>query len=567
MKLHLFVLCIRILVDGLVVQPIMRNSLFRRTGALSVKKSKRIDLLNRVYRKRQKIIKEVTTDSWSRFSKRPLQRGFVLSGMAFRVLTARIRARRKEKNGKRERAAEIRSFAAKKVAECLIRLGPTYVKLGQIASSREELQDSEWAKGLERLQDNVPAFDWTIAEKILENELGYSIDEMFQDFEKTPIAAASLGQVYRCTVRADGPFANKQEVAVKVQRPYLEEIYARDIMLLRRIAAIADRFGSRAASKSGDLRWLDLCDESIKVLYREIDYLSEAKNGIEFNKLFEPYSEWLAAPKVYNATTKCLVMQYLPSISLKKIHEIKDQGFDTKALATALARAYLLQFGKFRFFNSDPHAGNLGVDPNGRLIIYDFGQVTNLTGNQSSGILKVIDAIVDLDAHACLDAFRQMGVLKNDVDDTSILQVLQRNFDTGKVKSKLSKKKKNTHLPTSANATEAQIMPYFQLPATYAFVARAISQLNGVAVNLDPEFEFIEAVAPFMYEVQDNYFQVQVEKRLRKIQDSLTSFFSSGSSRNSFAASPFSFLFPTLSSQTTVINQEETRSPFFIYAS
>ena len=518
---------------------------------------------------------KVTTDDWVKYAKNPLRRGLTLSTAATRVLVARSRARRCDRRGKTSRGEEIRRKASTTLADALIRCGPTYVKLGQIASSREELVDTPWAQGLERLQDDVPAFDGALAAQVVEAELGKPLNELFLSFDQEPLAAASLGQVHRAT-RIDG-----SDVAIKVQRPSLRDVYDRDVKILRKIAAVMDRLQRKPSRRrrgllrysrfrkllrrlrsllrrrrrrpppphilpnknhhtqnkkndddKGNLNWLDLCDDSVEILYREIDYVQEGENARRFAADFEDIP-WVTTPKVYESTEKVLVMEFVPGVSLKKTDKLDAGHYDKEALARYLARAYFLQFCKHGFFNCDPHAGNLACDdqfPGGRLIVYDFGQVASLTANQSQGILNVIESIIDLDAETCVKAFEQMGVLKHDVDEAKIRSVVQQNFDTGKVKSKASREKRKTKVlsqgipynegPTKKekNATQADVMQYFQLPATYAFVARAISQLTGVATLLDKDFDFIEAVAPLLPEVKgtDVYLKDELRKRWNK---------------------------------------------------
>ncbi|KAJ8612229.1 hypothetical protein CTAYLR_002931 [Chrysophaeum taylorii] len=455
-----------------------------------------------------------TTDEWERYAQRPLRRSLALSKAGLGVLWARQRARRRERRDDKVRADEIRRRAAEDLTDRLIRLGPTYVKLGQIASNREELEGTPWARALERLQDRVPPFDSALAKEQIENELG-NFSGLFKHFDVEPLAAASLGQVHRATLHSG------EELAIKVQRPGLRGIYDRDAAVIRKIATAVDRFSPG---------WTELCEDSIRILYREIDYRREAENADRFARDFAKYAAWVVTPKIYHdlTTETVLVMEYLPGISLKRLDALEDAGLDRVGLAEKLARAYLLQFCKFGFFNTDPHAGNLAADQNGRLIVYDFGQASDLTPNQSAGILQTIEAIINMDASACVDAFECMGVLKPDYDRRAIVDVVQTNFDTGRVKTRASKVPENNNSkPNSTTAPpknqDKKVIGYFELPASYAFVARAISQLTGVGVALDPDFDFIAASAPLLPEVKgiDTYFRDELFKRWRAFADYL----------------------------------------------
>lgn len=485
-------------------------------------------------RRRQASMPEpVSTEQWAYFSKRPIRRGLALMRAGVSVLVARQRARRRDAKG-REDGDELRKAAAEKLTDRLIRLGPTYVKLGQIVSSREELEGTVWADSMSRLQDNVPPFPTHEAMAAIERESGGA--KIFESIDPVPLAAASLGQVHVAKL-----IEENSTVAVKIQRPGLLEIYETDAGVLRRLAKVCDAL-SRKKNKGGQLSWLELCEDSIDVLFRELDYRREADNGRTFAELFAPYKDWVRCPTVYDkyTTDRMLVMEYVPGVSLKKLDELDARGYDRATLAESLARAYLLQFCKFGFFNADPHAGNLAADSSGRLVIYDFGQVATLDEKQRKGVFDTIQAIIDLDATACVAAFEDMGVLKPDYDASAIVKVVQSNFDTGKVKTRATSKKDATSIDTApeqatspsspskkSNKSDNAVMEYFQLPASYAFVARALSQMNGVGQALDPDFEFIAAAAPLMPEVTGTkkYLEKQFSKQYRAVVDAFADFF------------------------------------------
>lgn len=443
----------------------------------------------------------VNTEEWEYFSKRPIRRGLALTRAAIGVLVARGKARRLDRRSCKAEADMVRQGAADALTDRLIRLGPTYVKLGQIASCREEIEGTVWAESLARLQDNVPPFSSEAAMAAMELELGTPLNASFAYVEAEPLAAASLGQVHR------GKLLDGEPVAIKIQRPGLLSIYETDAKVLRKLARACDWFSKKRRSESGELSWLELCDDSIAVLFRELDYRREAKNGLLLGQCLAEYSDWVRCPGVYESLTtdKMLVMEYVEGISLKKLDKLEERGFDRKLLAERLARAYLLQFCKFGVFNADPHAGNLAADSAGRLVIYDFGQVAELTETQRRGVFNVIQAIIDLDAAACVRAFEEMGVLKPGYDARSIINVVQSNFDSGRVKTRAASTASKTRINKSSSSkgtrSDAAVLQYFQLPPTYAFVARALSQLTGVGLKLDPDFEFIAAAAPLLPEI------------------------------------------------------------------
>ena len=395
-------------------------------------------------------------------------------------------------------------------------LGPTYVKLGQIASCRRELVDTEWAPPLQRLQDQVPAFPGGEAE--LRRRLGRRFEERFEAVDGAPVAAASLGQVHLATLR-DG-----RRVAVKVQRPNLKAIYDKDVALLRTIFKALDRF---KVSVGVDQAWGAIFDDAADLLYREIDYRCEAAHAREFAENFRD-APWVTTPEIFDdlSTEHVLTMAYVPGVSLKDVAAIEaDPSLDAKSLARNLARCYLLQFCRHGFFNTDPHAGNLAADggfaPGGRLIFYDFGQAAALSADEAAGALGLLEGIIDADAAKTVDAFERMGVVKNGFDRAAVEATIASNFRSGLVTSRAQRAVAAGEPGDDAGDGAPAVLGDFQLPATLAFASRAMSQMQGVGLALDSEFEFIAASAPLVAELAieekgvATYLQDELKKKLK----------------------------------------------------
>ena len=270
-----------------------------------------------------------------------------------------------------------------------------------------------------------------------------------------------------------------------------------------------------------------------------------------------------------NAQFYCMILSFrCCSIKVSNNAKLDMAGVtieDREYLAEALAHSYLRQFCSHKFFSTDPHPGNLGVEvfDDGsppRLVFYDFGQACSLSNDQSGGILEVIESIIDLDAKKSVSAFSRMGVLKDDADLDKVLAKVQSNYDTGKLKVKKRKKRQSARyrrdvqqsskevsttvdleLATStldnttsaplekpSNATtispekeDPEVMEYFTLQSEYAFVARALSQMDGVGKGLDKEFDFISAAAPYLVEVKGagRYLIDEAKKKLKFVYD------------------------------------------------
>ena len=533
------------------------------------------------------------TSEWGRYADKPAARGVALTILMMRLMPYVIAPKLIEKitgkkrdgddyglyNTKEEYESSIshrlRKKGGKLFANGLLRLGPLYIKIGQILSCRENLFPEEWIGGMERLQDRVPAKSreeaWKLAyEACPGGRAGFH--QTFIAFNDIPLAAASLGQVHKARLRSTG-----EAVAIKIQRPKLREIYDKDLVFLKKIAKVVDSFGKAGQVGGVEQSWVDIFDDAETILYREIDYRDEAENAIRFandfgiglggeavdvtacsveGKKLSSAAEWLRTPYTYEdlSSEKFLVMEYVPSIKVSNNAKLDEAGItveDREYLAEALAHAYLRQFCVNKFFSTDPHPGNLGVevfddDRAPRMVFYDFGQACSLSDDQAGGILEVIESIIDSDAKRSVKAFVRMGVLKDNADLKKVQAKCQQNYDEGKLKVKKRKKRgswryttglfsDNTELDARIDQAEkpsnsttskvevkdTEVMEYFQLQSEYAFVARALSQMDGVGKGLDPDFDFISAAAPYLVDVKGTgrYLLDEARKKLKFVYD------------------------------------------------
>jgi len=431
-------------------------------------------------------------EKWARYANRPALRAAALmaGGVRFGAIYLRAKLARNP-----EKKHDLLVAAGKRAVRELVQLGPTYVKLGQIISSRPDSVPDEIVKELKSLQDNVPSFSGARAKAILEAELKKPVSELFKEFDEVPLAAASLGQVHRA-ILLDG-----RQVAIKVQRDKLKEMYDLDLPQFDKVTDMMERFKIGVDAKT-------MFKDAKVILYREIDYTAEAENTHRLNDAFKD-EDWIKIPGIIDEFTsrKVMTMEYVPGIKIDNIKKLDSTPeIDRQLLGKLLAKAYLLQFCKYGVFNTDPHPGNLAVDsmvPGGRLIMYDFGQVAYLTEPQCDGILQTIQAIVDLDAKACVKAFVKLGAVKEGADLAVLEAKIEDNFRTGKVKSKRSKRKAdNEEQEASGPPKDSEVMKSFVLPSQLAFVARAITQMRGVGMMLDEDWEFIDLVADQVVELQ-----------------------------------------------------------------
>mmetsp|Transcript_45882 Transcript_45882/g.107184 ORF Transcript_45882/g.107184 Transcript_45882/m.107184 type:complete len:546 (+) Transcript_45882:314-1951(+) len=448
------------------------------------------------------------TKSWARFAKAPGARFRSLMVTALRVTVTVVRSRRLDPMS--DEAGSRREQSAQRVVAELLRLGPTYIKLGQVASCRPDILPAEYIEQLKVLQDDVPSDDFATVRATIEAELGRPLEQLFLSVQPVPLAAASLGQVHRATL-FDG-----REVVIKVQRPFLKELYDTDLANIRKAATAADLIsyvtpGRTAADRR---RWRDFADEAKRLLIRELDYLLEASSQTQFRQNMAG-EKWLAVPEVVNelTTSKVLTMEYLPGVKITDSAKLaKTAGIDTVKLSGRLAHAYLLQFCRDGFFHTDPHPGNIAVDtafPGGRILLYDYGQCSSIEPNERSGILSVIKAILASDAGECMKAFDELGVISPRADRSKLQAIIEQNFATGRIgKKSAAGPEGKPEDKASGRGGEAD---YLQLSSIYTLVFRALAQMGGVGKSLNPNFEFINEVAPFVAEFDGVSFLVTAQ--------------------------------------------------------
>lgn len=245
------------------------------------------------------------------------------------------------------------------IRETMLRLGPTFIKLGQFFSTRADIFPSEYVVELSQLQDRVPAFSYAQVEEILLKDLGKPIDLLFADFDPIPLAAASLGQVHRATLHSG------EAVVVKVQRPGLQRLFAIDLDILKGITHFFQRHPKWGKGRD----WIGIYEECRRILWEEIDYLNEGRNADTFRRNFRG-RQWAKVPRVYwrYASRRVLTLEYVPGIKISDYDALEAAGLDRTVLARLNAQAYLHQILDDGLFHADPHPGNLAVDPSGALI-------------------------------------------------------------------------------------------------------------------------------------------------------------------------------------------------------
>ncbi len=377
------------------------------------------------------------------------------------------------------------------IRETLLDLGPTFIKVGQLFSTRADLFPTEYVEELSKLQDKVPAFSYEQTRAIIEQDLAKPIQELYRNFDPIPLAAASLGQVHRAQLHSG------EEVVVKVQRPGLLKLFKIDLAILKSIA----RYFQRHPYWGKGRDWLGIYEECYRILYEEIDYLNEGRNADTFRRNFRR-ENWVRVPRVYWRYTspRALTLEYLPGIKISHYEALEAAGLDRKILAQLGARAYLYQLLNDGFFHADPHPGNLAVTPEGQLIFYDFGMMGRVKPVTREKLLDTFFGIAEKNADRVVASLIELGALSETEDMGPVRRSIQFMLDNFMDKPF----EEQSVAAISDDLYEIAYGQPFRFPATFTFVMRAFSTLEGVGKGLDPDFSFMEVAKPFALQIMTN---------------------------------------------------------------
>ncbi|MEA5507197.1 AarF/ABC1/UbiB kinase family protein [Halotia wernerae UHCC 0503] len=373
----------------------------------------------------------------------------------------------------------------------LLDLGPTFIKVGQLFSTRADIFPSEYVEELAKLQDKVPAFSYEQVEASIEQELSKKIPELFQNFEPIPLAAASLGQVHKAVLHTG------EAVVVKVQRPGLKKLFEIDLQILKGIT----RYFQNHPKWGRGRDWIGIYEECCRILWEEIDYLNEGRNADTFRRNFRGY-DWVKVPRVYwrYASPRVLTLEYLPGIKISQYEALEAAGIDRKLIARQGAQAYLLQLLNNGFFHADPHPGNIAVNPDGALIFYDFGMMGRIKSNIREGLMETLFGIAQKDGDRVVQSLIDLGAIAPTDDMGPVRRSVQYMLDHF-----MDKPFENQSVAAiSDDLYEIAYNQPFRFPATFTFVMRAFSTLEGVGKGLDPEFNFMEVAQPYAMQLMTN---------------------------------------------------------------
>ncbi len=371
-----------------------------------------------------------------------------------------------------------------RLRETMVRLGPTFIKIGQMLSTRNDLLPLEYTQELTSLQDEVPPFDNDLAWARIREELGGEPRDLFLSIERRPLAAASLGQVYRARLK-DGA-----EVVVKVQRPNLPDIIRLDMTVLRTLAAYVER--RPGLLKAAD--WPSVVEEFGAMLMEETDYEKEIENAERFRENFAMWRRDIHIPKIYPelSSRRVITMEYVAGVKPTDLESLRRAGFDPAQKMTMLVRTYLKQLLEDGFFHADPHPGNLRIMEDGKLAFFDFGMVGQITEEMRVGMLDAFFHVTDRDMVGLVGDAIALGFLQPGYDADEFRAATQAIFE----KYKGRKLSQLTFSELNETVAETLYNYPFRIPGSFTFVVRALMTLEGMGLMVDPNFNLFDTARP-----------------------------------------------------------------------
>ena len=397
--------------------------------------------------------------------------GLLLLGVAFDWLFQLL------KDEQRARAR------ARECAELLVDLGPAFIKAGQALSTRPDIVPPLLLEELAQLQDQLPGFDSDLAMACIEEDLGAPIDSIYDQLDRDPISAASLGQVHKGVLKGGG------KVAVKVQRPGLREQITLDLYIVRNIAAWLN---SNIGLIRSDL--VALIDELGKRVFEEMDYLNEASNAEKFRELHS-HNVRIAVPAIHREATsrRVLTMEWIDGVKLTNLEAVRAMGVDPDDMVEVGVNCSLQQLLEHGFFHADPHPGNLLALEDGRLCYLDFGMMSEVSRESRTGLIQAVVHLVNRNFGKLSKDFVTLGFLAEDVNLDPIVPAFESVFSQA---LEVGVNRMDFKAVTDDMSGVMYKFP-FRVPPYYALIIRSLVTLEGIALSVDPEFKILGAAYPY----------------------------------------------------------------------
>jgi len=374
---------------------------------------------------------------------------------------------------------------ARKVLDTFLTLGPVYIKLGQWLSSRADILPQPYLEELAKLQDSVPAAPFDQVKSIIEKDLG-PINEKFDEINPKSISGASLGQVYLGSISG-------QQVAIKVKRPGIEKVVAKDLKVLKKILPLALRFVDPNLRYSAEA----MLSQFIESIHEEMDYTIESENLKKIKKDMETNHK-VIIPNVFDdfSSKNVLTMEYLPGIKVTNVRALNEKGIDREQLVIEVHKVFFTMLLKYSVFHADPHPGNISVTDDGKLILYDFGMVGRINNETRLKLIRLYLALVEKNPSRVVNAMIDLRMLTPGYNrmviekgiELSIRAMHGNKPDEMEVQS----------LMELANQTMSKFP--FVLPKNLALYMRMASIIEGIYKTHDVDFKFVKVLKKILEE-------------------------------------------------------------------
>ena len=373
---------------------------------------------------------------------------------------------------------------ARQLIRILTKLGPAYIKIGQALSTRPDVVPPSYLEELTTLQDKIPSFSNEVAFRFIEEELGSRPEDIYAELSPKPIAAASLGQVYK------GRLKTGEEVAVKVQRPGLKRRISLDIYIMRLLVGfLQDNFKQVRSNLRA------IIDELAERIFEETNYNQEGRNADKFRE-FYGYMEEIYVPKIYWEYTgkRVLTMEWIDGVKLTDIKAVEARGIDATHLVEIGVECSLRQLLEHGFFHADPHPGNLLAMDSGKLAYLDFGMMSRIKPYQRYGLIEAVVHLVNRDFESLAEDYVKLDFLTPDTDLRPIVPALANVFNNA-----LGASVAELNFKSITDQMSAMMYEFpFTVPAYYALIIRSMVTLEGIAIGVDPEFKVLSKAYPYI---------------------------------------------------------------------
>jgi predicted unusual protein kinase regulating ubiquinone biosynthesis (AarF/ABC1/UbiB family) len=374
---------------------------------------------------------------------------------------------------------------ARKILETFISLGPVYIKLGQWLSSRADILPQPYLVELSKLQDSVPSAPFDQVKPIIEKDIG-SINEKFDEINPDSISGASLGQVYRGSISG-------QQIVVKVKRPGIEKIVAKDLKVLKTILPLALRFvdpNLRYSAKA-------MLSQFIETIHEEMDYTNESENLKKIKKNMEN-SHQVIVPSVYDdySSKNVLTMEYLPGIKVTNVQALDEKGIDREQLVIDIHKIFFTMLLKHSIFHADPHPGNISVTDDGKLILYDYGMVGRINNETRFKLIRLYLALVEKNPSRVVNAMNDLSMLTPGYNRTVIEKGIEISIRA--MHGNKPDEMEVQSLMELANQTMSKFP--FVLPKNLALYMRMASIIEGIYKTHEVDFKFVKVLKNILEE-------------------------------------------------------------------